>query len=212
MKVKSAKKDTQSLENEGTLTAMLQSIGDHISILDLDLNIVWANEVAMKRFGNDIIGKKCYEAYHNRCTPCEPSPCLTEKAFDDGKIHEHDTEVTDKNGNTFHFHCTSNVALKDADGNPTRVIEISRDITELKKAEDEKDRLIDQLKEAFDNIKILKGLLPICSSCKKIRDDKGYWQQVEEYICDHSEIQFSHGICPACMKKLYPEYFGAKVR
>jgi len=54
-------------------------------------------------------------------------------------------------------------------------------------------------------VKILKGFLPICASCKKIRDDKGYWSQIESYIQDHSEAEFSHGICPDCAKKLYPE-------
>jgi len=202
--------DVTTRANESTLTAMLQSIGDHISILDADLNIIWANDVAKKIFGNDIIGKKCYEAYHERSEPCEPSPCLTKKAFADGKIHEHDTEVIDNNGDTIHFHCTANVALRDADGKPSRVIEISRDITELKKAEAEKDRLIDQLQEAAEKIKTLKRLVPICSSCKNIRDDKGYWQQVEEYIRIHSGIQFSHGICPTCIKKLYPNYVKQK--
>jgi PAS domain S-box-containing protein len=192
--------------NEGTLTAMLQSIGDHISIMDADLNIIWANKVAKKIFGNDIIGKKCYEAYHERSEPCEPSPCLTKKAFADGKIHEHDTEVIDKDGHTIHFHCTANVALRDANGIPTRVIEISRDITELKKAEAEKDRLIEQLKEASEKIKTLNRLLPICASCKKIRNDQGYWQQVEDYLHDNADILFSHSICPACMKKLYPDF------
>jgi hypothetical protein len=63
-----------------------------------------------------------------------------------------------------------------------------------------------ELEESLANIKQLSGLLPICASCKKIRDDKGYWQQVEGYITEHSEAKFSHGICPDCMKKLYPEY------
>lgn len=192
--------------NEGTLTAMLQSIGDHISIIDADLNIVWANDVAKERFGNNIIGKKCHEAYHNSSTPCEPSPCISKQAFADGKIHEHDTEVIDTEGNTVYFHCTANVALRDSDGNPTRVIEISRDITELKKAEEEKDRLIEKLQEAAEKIDRLNHLLPICAACKKIRNDKGYWQQVEDYLCDNAEILFSHSICPACMKKLYPDF------
>ena len=141
--------------------------------------------------------------------PCEPSPCITKQAFEDGKIHEHDTEVTDKEGNTIYFHCTANVALKDGDGIPTRVIEISRDITELKKAEAEKDRLIEQLKEASEKIKTLNRLLPICASCKKIRNDQGYWQQVEDYLHDNAEILFSHSICPSCMEKLYPGYGNA---
>lgn len=61
-----------------------------------------------------------------------------------------------------------------------------------------------ELKEALENVRRLEGLLPICSSCKKIRDDKGYWNAVESYIQKHSEAEFSHGICPECARKLYP--------
>ena len=56
------------------------------------------------------------------------------------------------------------------------------------------------------NVKVLSGLLPVCASCKKIRDDKGYWNQIETYVRDHSEADFSHGMCPDCMKRLYPGY------
>jgi hypothetical protein len=60
------------------------------------------------------------------------------------------------------------------------------------------------LHDALANVKSLSGLLPICASCKKIRDDKGYWSQVESYIQKHSDATFTHGICPDCIKKLYP--------
>ena len=72
-------------------------------------------------------------------------------------------------------------------------------------AEEEREKLIRELQEALAKVKTLTGLLPICASCKKIRDDKGYWNQIEVYIRDHSEAEFSHGICPDCMKKLYPD-------
>ncbi|MDH3349252.1 MAG: hypothetical protein OEM02_14270 [Desulfobulbaceae bacterium] len=62
-----------------------------------------------------------------------------------------------------------------------------------------------ELKEALSEIKTLSGLIPICASCKKIRDDKGYWKQIEEYISYHSEAEFSHSICPDCTKRLYPK-------
>jgi hypothetical protein len=65
----------------------------------------------------------------------------------------------------------------------------------------------EQLQEALTNIKTLSGLIPICASCKKIRQDSGYWQQIEAYISDHSEAKFSHGICPECVKKLYPDIY-----
>ena len=68
-------------------------------------------------------------------------------------------------------------------------------------------KLIKELTEALDSIKILKGFLPICASCKKIRDDNGNWVQMEKYITQHSEAVFSHGVCDECAKKLYPAYF-----
>jgi hypothetical protein len=87
------------------------------------------------------------------------------------------------------------------------VIGISRDITERKQAEAERERLIVERESALDQVKRLSGLLPICASCKKIRDDGGYWQDVAVYIREHSEAEFSHGICPDCMESLYPQYF-----
>ena len=67
-------------------------------------------------------------------------------------------------------------------------------------------KTIENLQDALKNVKLLSGFLPICASCKKIRDDKGYWTQIESYIKEHSEAQFSHGICPTCAKKLYSEF------
>lgn len=70
-----------------------------------------------------------------------------------------------------------------------------------------REKIILQLQESLANIKKLSGLLPICSSCKNIRNDQGYWEQVEKYIKERSEVDFSHGICPQCAKKLYPEIY-----
>jgi PleD family two-component response regulator len=68
----------------------------------------------------------------------------------------------------------------------------------------------EELRKALAKIKTLSGLLPICASCKKIRDDQGYWTQLESYISEHSEAEFTHGCCPECMKKLYPEMYEKK--
>jgi PAS domain S-box-containing protein len=84
---------------------------------------------------------------------------------------------------------------------------IVRDIRERKRAEEERERLISELQEALAKIKTLRGLIPICASCKKVRDDQGYWQQVEVYIRDHSEAEFSHGLCPDCARQLYPDFY-----
>lgn len=76
---------------------------------------------------------------------------------------------------------------------------------ERKRLENERQRLVRELKDALSKVKLLSGLIPICANCKKIRDDEGYWSQIEVYIQSHSEAEFTHGICPACIEKLYPE-------
>lgn len=84
---------------------------------------------------------------------------------------------------------------------------VLHDISRRKQAENERERLISELKDALANVKTLSGLLPICATCKKIRDDKGYWHQVEAFVHEHSGAEFSHGICPECTEKYYPELF-----
>lgn len=85
-----------------------------------------------------------------------------------------------------------------------------RDITERKKTEEERKKMILQLQNALEQVKTLSGLLPICSFCKKIRDDKGYWNQIDIYIEAHSEAEFSHSMCQECARKHYPEIYNDK--
>ena len=83
--------------------------------------------------------------------------------------------------------------------------QLERDIEQRKRTEKEKERLITQLQKALGEVKTLSGLIPICAQCKKVRDDKGYWNQIESYIHERSDADFSHSICPACAKILYPD-------
>jgi len=82
-------------------------------------------------------------------------------------------------------------------------VEVGRRMVEM---QDTLAAKVEELRQALDQIKTLRGIVPICANCKKIRDDRGYWNQVEAYVCDHTEAEFSHDICPECMKKLYPEF------
>jgi PAS domain S-box-containing protein len=84
---------------------------------------------------------------------------------------------------------------------------ISRDISDRKRAEQEREDLIKTLRESLAEIKVLRGILPLCAFCKKIRDDKGFWEQVDIYIKDHSNADISHSICPECLKEHYPDEY-----
>ncbi|MGB7749688.1 MAG: PAS domain S-box protein [Verrucomicrobiia bacterium] len=109
-----------------------------------------------------------------------------------------------KNGELY-WEFASISPIRDPAGRVTHYVAVKEDITARKQTEAERDRLIQDLQNALAHVKSLSGLLPICAGCKKIRDDKGYWSQVESYIQSHSEAKFSHGMCPDCLKKWYPD-------
>jgi len=105
-----------------------------------------------------------------------------------------------KDGEPIEVESSSRV-IEDSAGNYLGLDGILRDVTERKRYDAEREKLVLDLKEALAEVRTLSGMLPICASCKKIRDDKGYWNQIEEYITNNSEAFFSHGICPDCFDK-----------
>jgi len=120
-------------ESKEKLVGIIASVSDHMSMMDEEHNIVWANDVAKRLFGSDIIGKKCYSTYHMFNEVCQP--CIVEKTFADGKVHEHETEVIGADGKKMIFWCKASVAAWHEDGRPKLVVEISRDITIRKRTE-----------------------------------------------------------------------------
>jgi PAS domain S-box-containing protein len=110
-----------------------------------------------------------------------------------------------KDGSTVWGRFTTTL-LRDAEGNPQSGLGIIEDITIQKATEQERENLLHQVREAMANMKTLSGLVPICSSCKKIRDDRGEWTPVEEYVTAHTGAEFTHGLCPDCLRTFYPEY------
>jgi DNA-binding response OmpR family regulator len=91
--------------------------------------------------------------------------------------------------------------------NPELVLLRVHNHMELKNRRDALEQRTRELEKALDEIKVLQGIIPICAACKKIRDDQGGWQQMEVYIAEHSDAEFSHSICPGCMKELYPQQY-----
>ena len=107
----------------------------------------------------------------------------------------YETKRLHKNGKTIPVVATIS-PIKDGDGKVIGASAIARDISKQKQKEEEHRQLARRLSEASNQVKLLSGLLPICSACKRIRDDQGYWRQVETYIASHSEAMFTHSICP----------------
>ena len=100
----------------------------------------------------------------------------------------------------------SATCLLDEQGRVSGAIQTLRDISEAKRGQKEREKLIDELTAALAKVQTLKGLIPICSHCKKIRRDEGYWEQLETFFSEHAEVEFSHGICPDCLEKYYREF------
>jgi len=109
-----------------------------------------------------------------------------------------------KDSHEFYVNLES-IAIKNKEDNLRWIRAAVSNITERKQAEEQRDKLISDLQKALSEVKTLRGFLPICSHCKNIRDDKGYWNQIESYIHEHSDAEFSHSICPECAKKYYPD-------
>ncbi len=132
-------------ESERKFNAMLQAIGDHVNMMDTDLNLIWANEATKKAFGDDIVGKKCYSVFHQRKKPCTPFPCHVIRTFRTGKVHHQETKCVNNDGQTITYYCTSNVALEDGSGKPKAAIEVCQDISELTRLKRELQESRDQL-------------------------------------------------------------------
>jgi len=184
------------------LKYILDSLPDMILEVDSDMNILWANKSALDLNPN-AIGHPCYEAFPGNediCDGCYCSRVFKTKKIEAGIIYQPASKTAGQS-----YWENVGIPLHNKEEGGLTVLEVSRNVTARVKAEKEKGRLINQLESALSDVKRLSGLLPICSHCKKIRDDKGYWKQIESYLSEHSEAEFSHGICQECIKQYYPD-------
>lgn len=165
--------------------------------------ILEVNEGFIKMSGyqpEEIIGKNTIDLHlwDNQ----EERSDITNQLARNKAVREKEYRFRKKSGETITALFSAETIMLD---NTPCALSVVMDISERKCAEQERERLLAELASALSQVKKLGGLLPICSHCKKIRDDKGYWKQIEEYISDHSEAEFSHGICKECAEKYYPD-------
>lgn len=196
-------KENIRIEKE-KLDLLTKSIGAGLIEISSDYKIRWMNKIAIDSFGAKE-GKSCFSSLTSNECICEG--CAAKKVFGTGvssAAHEH--EGIDKHGEVVWSSIVA-TPLSKKDDKVISVLEVFVPITDKKIVEKEREKLIVELREALDRVQTLSGLLPICSSCKRIRDDQGYWKKLESYISEHSDADFSHGLCPKCAKILYPKYF-----
>jgi PAS domain S-box-containing protein len=183
------------------LAAIVESSNDSIYGIKLDGTIVSWNRAAERLYGfrsGEIIGRNVSILY--------PDERLDEliDAMERVKRGDHvgraESSRLRKGGQPVPVSVTVS-PMKNGDGKIMGASVIARDITSRKQEEQERIKLIQELTDALSRAKTLAGLLPICATCKRIRDDHGYWQKVEAYISEHSDAVFTHGICPECLKE-----------
>ncbi len=186
---------------EGTLRALLNAPTETAILVDLEGSILAINQIAARRIGkpaDELIGMGIFEYL-----PFDLAVSRKTKALEVIKSGEPLRFQDERAGR---YYDNNIYPVFDRNGKIRALAIFAKDITETKQAEDSLLKERDKLRTALTKIKKLSGMLPICSSCKKIRDDRGYWNQIESYIRKHSDAQFSHGICPPCAEKLYRDF------
>lgn len=151
----------------------------------------------------DIVGKTVYEIAPKELA--EIYHVKDKELMDNPGVQVYESKVKKSEGRVMNviFH---KATFLNMNGDLNGMIGVILNITELRAAEAEKEKTIAELEEALGEVKTLSGLLPICASCKKIRDDSGFWQRLEKYIRDRSHADFSHSICPDCAQQLVEDY------
>lgn len=188
------------------LAAIVESSEDAIIGKSLEGTILTWNAAAQDMYGykvEEVKGRS--SAVLVPANQSEELPQMYEKIKRGERIARFETVRVRKDGRLVNVSLSIS-PIRDSSGKVIGVSSIERDVSARKREEEVRLKLIEELTDALSSIKTLKGLLPICASCKKIRDDHGYWQKVELYISEHTGAEFTHGICPECMHRLYPEY------
>jgi len=189
------------------LAAIIESSDDAIIGKSADGNIISWNSAAFRLYGyteGEMLGKPI-----TLLVPpdreAELAP-LMERVLRGEPINHFETTRLTKNGSVVEVSLSIS-PVRDDTGKIVGASTIARDISQRARAERERERLMGELQKALAEVKTLGGLLPICAYCKKIRDDKGYWNQIELFIRERSNANFTHSVCPECARQHYPDLF-----
>ena len=199
--------------SESSLKALVEGVQTAIVVHDSSGKTVLSNQMAKKLLeplATNIGGRElsdptwCFFYEDGSEMPIEEYPVsriLETREAIDGLL----LGIRDLTGGEMLWLLLNGIPIIDENGHLSKVIMSFVDITQRKRIEAEREKAIIELREALERIKTLHGIIPICAHCKKIRDDKGYWHQVEIYVRDHSDAEFSHSLCVECIEELYPD-------
>jgi PAS domain S-box-containing protein len=182
--------------------AIFDAMQDAICLLDRESRIVHCNQRMQEMTGlprESLIGRPCWEIMHGTDGPIEECPVVRMR-------RSRQRETSELRLGDRWVEAVADPLPEPVEG-PVEVVHLVHDITERKRCAAERERLIGELRHAMSHVKTLTGLLPICSKCKRIRDDHGYWQRLESYFMEHTQATFTHGLCPECLEHLYPGLF-----
>ncbi len=204
-KLDELKNSNRIMTNEKNMfLTVAESLSSAVFVLDNCRNAVYINRAASRILNlSHIPGGYYYNRDRIKITLPDWLKTYTDSFFDEG-LKESCVEQEDTASEPVRVYQIRIASMEDVSGKFSGCVIILSDITERTNAENKIKDQRDQLEKALNDIKTLRGIVPICAGCKKIRNDEGYWDQVEIYISEHSDAQFSHGLCPECINRLYP--------
>ena len=180
--------------------ALLDQVPAYLWTVDRDLRLTWGRPEPIAILGFEVQPQTGVSIYELFGTDREHPSVHAHHAALEGEARNFEVWVeVDGEQRLLRGHVEP---LRDSSQAIRGAIGVALDITERVRAEADRERLIDELQHALDHVKELSGLIPICSHCKAIRNDKGYWQQVDAFVRDHSNAQLTHAICPECAERL----------
>jgi PAS domain S-box-containing protein len=199
-------------QSEKRIRDIASSLGEGLYVLNNQRKVTFMNPEAERLLGwteVELLNKDICAVVHSRKregSPLSFEECPIHNVITSGdRFFSHDEVFIRKDGSTFPVAVISAPIIEDE--KIVASVTAFQDISAMKRIEREREYLIARLQQSLAAIKTLQGILPICSYCKKIRDDKGAWKQMEFYISEHTDAQFSHGVCVECLKKIDPEYY-----
>ena len=184
---------------------IISTMSDALILIDQRYNILNVNNALVELVAykeNEIVGQPFETLLADQLDKRQ----WLDRIISESHLKNYDLFLKNKSGGNIPISLSSSM-IKDDTGGIVGFVCIARDNTERKQAEEQREKLIGELQTALANVKTLRGLVPICANCKKVRNDQGYWQQVEEYVRERTEADFSHGLCEECARKLFPDYY-----